>query len=281
MGRQTPSLLSLFSPIKVHLKVPTCVCVLLVSFRVAIAAPFTDANWVSMGNMPGVNGTAYASVRDAAGNLYGTTRSGGANGAGTIYEIVKSGAGYSSTPTVLVSFSGPDGANTMGDLLVDAAGNLFGTTENGGSHNDGTIFEILKDGVGYSSTPTVLASFNGSNGLNPIYGSLIADSAGNLFGTTEVGGSNGNGTVFEITGSGFVPFGSSAPLLDAAVVNLREADGVMCVRLGATTPEIEVPLGHAEPGDHVRIAIRAGDILLATKLPSGLSARNIQEGRIE
>jgi molybdate transport system ATP-binding protein len=70
-------------------------------------------------------------------------------------------------------------------------------------------------------------------------------------------------------------------LLDAAVVNLREADGVMCVRLGATTPEIEVPLGHAEPGDHVRIAIRAGDILLATQLPSGLSARNIQEGRIE
>jgi molybdate transport system ATP-binding protein len=69
-------------------------------------------------------------------------------------------------------------------------------------------------------------------------------------------------------------------LLDATVVELRETDGVMRVRLAGSASEIEVPLGYATPNDHVKIAIRAGDILLATQLPVGLSARNILEGKI-
>ncbi len=70
-------------------------------------------------------------------------------------------------------------------------------------------------------------------------------------------------------------------LLSATVVDLREPDGAMRVRLADSTSEIEVPLGYATPGDRVRIAIRAGDILLATQRPSGLSARNVLEGTIE
>jgi molybdate transport system ATP-binding protein len=69
-------------------------------------------------------------------------------------------------------------------------------------------------------------------------------------------------------------------LLSGTVLDLREADGVMRVRLGQSSCEIEVPLGYAAPGHRVRIAIRAGDILLATERPSGLSARNILEGKI-
>jgi molybdate transport system ATP-binding protein len=69
-------------------------------------------------------------------------------------------------------------------------------------------------------------------------------------------------------------------LLDATVVELREADGVMRVRLAEGASEIEVPLGYAVPNDRVKIAIRAGDILLATRPPVGLSARNILEGEI-
>jgi molybdate transport system ATP-binding protein len=69
-------------------------------------------------------------------------------------------------------------------------------------------------------------------------------------------------------------------LLAGSVVDLREADGVMRVRLSESDCEIEVPLGYASPGDRVRIAIRAGDILLATSKPQGLSARNVIEGRI-
>jgi len=68
--------------------------------------------------------------------------------------------------------------------------------------------------------------------------------------------------------------------LNAIVLDLREADGVMRVRLAQSSSEIEIPLGYASPGDHVRIAIRAGDILLATERPRGLSARNVLEGKI-
>jgi molybdate transport system ATP-binding protein len=69
-------------------------------------------------------------------------------------------------------------------------------------------------------------------------------------------------------------------LLSSTVLDLREPDGVMRVRLADSACEIEVPLGHAAPGDHVRVAIRAGDILLATESPRALSARNVLEGKI-
>jgi molybdate transport system ATP-binding protein len=69
-------------------------------------------------------------------------------------------------------------------------------------------------------------------------------------------------------------------LLKATVLDLREADGVMRVRLGEGACEIEVPLGYAAAGSRVQIAVRAGDILLATERPHGLSARNVMEGRI-
>lgn len=69
-------------------------------------------------------------------------------------------------------------------------------------------------------------------------------------------------------------------LLNGTVVDLREADGVMRVRLNGGRCEIEVPLGYAAAGDRVHVAIRAGDILLATSHPENLSARNVLEGRI-
>jgi len=69
-------------------------------------------------------------------------------------------------------------------------------------------------------------------------------------------------------------------LLTGIVVDLREADGVMRMRFSDSVCEMEVPLGYAAPGDRVRVAIRAGDILLATSQPHGLSARNVIEGRI-
>jgi molybdate transport system ATP-binding protein len=69
-------------------------------------------------------------------------------------------------------------------------------------------------------------------------------------------------------------------LLSGTVIDLREEDGVMRVRLAGATCEIEVPLGHADPGDRVRVAVRAGDILLAAEPPRGLSARNVLEGTI-
>jgi molybdate transport system ATP-binding protein len=69
-------------------------------------------------------------------------------------------------------------------------------------------------------------------------------------------------------------------LLRGTVLDLREPDGVMRVRLADSACEIEVPLGHAAPGDRVRVAIRAGDILVATEPPRALSARNVLEGKV-
>ena len=83
-----------------------------------------------------------------------------------------------------------------GGLVMDATGDLFGTTEIGGANSDGTIYEIARNGSGYSSTPTVLASFNGTIG-GSLVGSLITDAAGDLFGTTHGGGGDRDGTVFE------------------------------------------------------------------------------------
>ena len=108
--------------------------------------------------------------------------------------------------TPLVSFNGGDGSNPVGaGVIMDAKGNLFGTTFSGGAHGGGTVFEIAKTAEGYASTPTVLYSFcllpNCADGQGP-NGSLIFDAKGNLFGTTFGGGlsvgPSGGGTVFEI-----------------------------------------------------------------------------------
>jgi uncharacterized repeat protein (TIGR03803 family) len=135
-------------------------------------------------------------VMDGGGNLYGTTYGGGASSDGSIFEL----AAGSGTITTLASFDGADGANPEGGLILDSAGNLYGTTSSGGTNGDGTIFEMAKG----SGTITTLASFDGADGANP-QGGLIADSAGNLYGTTSSGGASSDGTVFEMTkGSGTI-----------------------------------------------------------------------------
>ena len=79
-------------------------------------------------------------IADAAGDLFGTNYTGGANGDGTVFELVNNGGG-SYTPTTLVSFNGTDGSGPFASLIVDAAGHLFGTTSQDGANGDGTVFE--------------------------------------------------------------------------------------------------------------------------------------------
>jgi uncharacterized repeat protein (TIGR03803 family) len=146
-----------------------------------------------------------ALITDAQGNLFGTTRLGGTSGYGTVFEIVKTTSGYSATPTTLANFDGSVGAFPRGVLIADANGNLFGTTEAGGDPgSNGTVFEITNTSSGYASTLTPVINFEGFNGAKP-YSGLIADLNGNLFGTTFSGGSFSDGTVFEVSGGGFVP----------------------------------------------------------------------------
>jgi hypothetical protein len=119
------------------------------------------------------------------------------------------------TLTTLVSFNGTNGENPYAGLIADAAGDLFGTTADGGADGDGLAFEIAKTSTGYASTPTTLATFNGANGANP-EGTLLADVTGDLFGTTLHGGVNNDGAVFELakTATGY-----STPTTLGRVVN--------------------------------------------------------------
>jgi len=134
-------------------------------------------------------------IRDAAGNLYGATEFGGeGSGAGTVFKLNQSGE------KVLYRFTGgADGNQAYGGVIQDSAGNLYGTTNAGGTRNIGVVF--LLDGAGVE---TVLHSFTGAgDGAFP-WASLLRDSAGNLYGTTEYGGASafGYGVVFKLDSSG-------------------------------------------------------------------------------
>jgi uncharacterized repeat protein (TIGR03803 family) len=140
-----------------------------------------------------------ALIEGSNGNLYGTTFYGGANNAGTVFEITTSG-----TLTTLYSFCSKggsactDGANPLGALALGSNGNFYGTTYAGGASNDGTVFEI-----NCSGTVTTLHSFSGTDGVNPQGDLLQLNGNGNFFGATLAGGnSTGSGTLFEITPGG-------------------------------------------------------------------------------
>jgi uncharacterized repeat protein (TIGR03803 family) len=127
-------------------------------------------------------------VRDAEGNLYGTTYQGGAYNFGIIFKITALGQF-----TVLYSFpGGAAGANPYANLNLDQQGNIYGTTNSGGSHNFGIIFKLDASG-----NETVLHNFGKEgDGVHP--SGLISDASGNLYGTTYQGGKYNYGSVFEL-----------------------------------------------------------------------------------
>jgi uncharacterized repeat protein (TIGR03803 family) len=136
---------------------------------------------------------------DAAGNLYGTTNAGGASGNGVVFKLTPHEDG-TWTERTLYCFKGyPDGSGPIGPLILDAAGNLYGATEWGGtSAYWGVVFKLTPttDGAWKES---VLFSFDWTDGAQP-RGGVTFDAAGNLYGTTEEGGPNGGlGTIFELT----------------------------------------------------------------------------------
>jgi uncharacterized repeat protein (TIGR03803 family) len=158
-------------------------------------------------------------IADSDGNLYGTTSYGGKFNQGTIFKLSPPPAGKTEWAlTVLFSFKGLDGAQPYAGLLADAAGNLYGTTAGGGpdfgtgnayANGSGTVFKLAPPAPGTTDwTETVLFSFAVTNALGQHaygqdpFGSLIADSAGNLYGTTSIGGTGDGlygGTAFKLT----------------------------------------------------------------------------------
>jgi uncharacterized repeat protein (TIGR03803 family) len=169
---------------------------------------------------------------DAHGNLYGTTSFGGPTGNGVVFKLSRSGSSWKET--VLYDFlGGSDGQHPVGGLVFDQAGNLYGSTFQGGANGGGTVYKLSRSAKGWKLT--TLYSFSGgagpynkltfdakgtvfklsrSNGVWKFtdlydftsgsdgglpYGSVAVDAQGDIFGTATVGGSDNQGVVFEIT----------------------------------------------------------------------------------
>ena len=133
-----------------------------------------------------VNGLIF----DSESNLYGTTLTGGDSGFGTVFELSPTGGEW--TEEVLYSISGSSGGISYAGVTMDAAGNIFGTTES-------TVFELSPNGSG-GWNPTVIHTFTGptKDGSFP-QGTLVFDKAGNLYGTTQTGGAKDDGIVYELS----------------------------------------------------------------------------------
>jgi uncharacterized repeat protein (TIGR03803 family) len=140
-------------------------------------------------------GTPYAGiVGDMKGNLYGAATQGGVNGGGTTFQLTPAGNGWNFN--VLASQPGWGISGDERNVLVDSAGNVYGTTHCDGTNSAGTIYEISPSGNGWNYS--LLYTFNG--GGDGVYSiSNLVMKNGKLFGTTIYGGAHSAGDVFEIT----------------------------------------------------------------------------------
>ena len=157
----------------------------------------------SFGSFAGDGIAPNAALLPAHPGFYGVTRDGGANGRGTVFQLTPpDGGGNEWTETILYSFTDSgDAAFPSSDLIMDQAGNLYGTTLLGGAANLGAVYQLSPpDSKEGGWTETVIFSFSGPDGSLP-FGRLQFDQSGNLYGTTDGGGSGQAGTVFQLTPS--------------------------------------------------------------------------------
>lgn len=147
---------------------------------------------------PGGAQPAYGALAfDQQGNAYGTTEYGGNNDKGAVYKLSRQGQIWTETRLYSFGSSLSDGAWPLHNIVLDRAGNLYGTTSQGGANGGGTVFQLTASGSGW--TETIIASF--PTGANPQAG-LIIDAAGNLYGATTGLGANSTAEVFELSPSG-------------------------------------------------------------------------------
>ena len=177
-------------------------CRILVALAISIVAQPTSACGATLRILHlfrgGTDGAAPRGgvVADQSGNLYGTTRGGGAFGFGTVFKLSPSGI-----LQTLHSFDYVDGADPVAGVALDDLGNVYGTTL--GGSNSGVVFKITSDG-----TETILHEFTGGADGDAPFAGLLIDKQENLFGTTEFGGTTcvqaggGCGIVFQISPTG-------------------------------------------------------------------------------
>ena len=231
---------------------------------ISMLASFNQAN----GQFP------YGGVTlDSAGNLYGTTSAANGSGYGEVFEIAKG----TNAITSVATFNLSTGWQPYGGVNLDSSGDIFGTTYQGGSNDDGTVFEIAHG----SNSITTLVSFAGLNGNGPQAG-LVEDASGNLYGTTYYGGARGNGVVFKVSvaptmsltlSSGPNPSNATQSLVFTAAVGGGVPNGETIsledtnsnnkvLATGATSggaATLTAPAGTLLAGTHNLIAVYGGD----------------------
>jgi uncharacterized repeat protein (TIGR03803 family) len=175
-----------------------------VKWRLKVIHTFT-------GGEDGGTGSAGRLIFDGAGNLYGVATVGGANGAGTAYKLTLNSDGKWRLKTLYAFKGEPDAGFPYGGLVLDASGNLYGTSYYDGANDVGAVYRLARrNGVW---TETVLYSFKGNeDGSGPI-STLVFDAAGDLYGTTSEGGAAGCscGTIFKLTPGGHGNWKTSVP----------------------------------------------------------------------
>jgi|HubBroStandDraft_1064217.scaffolds.fasta_scaffold10059_3 uncharacterized repeat protein (TIGR03803 family) len=160
----------------------------------ARAQPFSETVLHNFGCPPRGEYPVAGVIRDAAGNLYGTAEGGGTFDQGVVFKVDPAGR-----ETVLYSFTGgADGADPQSGVILDSAGNLYGTTLYGGTANQGVVYMVSAAGQ-----ETVLYSFTGGDDGGEPFAGLIRDAQGNLYGTTYSGGKHViDGVVFKLDAGG-------------------------------------------------------------------------------
>ncbi len=175
-------------------------------------APNSDGSWTEsvLYSFTGGDDGSYPDhpslVFDTAGNLYGVTYGGGGvggcnsygQGCGTVFEL-KSNLDGTWTEIVLHNFTdAEDGGWPEGTPIIDATGNLYGTTTQGGTYGEGTVFKLTPNSDG-TWTESVLYSFTGGKDGDTPWSGVIFDKAGNLYGLAGYGGAHGYGVIFKLT----------------------------------------------------------------------------------
>jgi uncharacterized repeat protein (TIGR03803 family) len=177
-------------------------CAVVFGFLVAPSPAFAAGSEQTLYNFCGSGDNCagilpFGVIFDTAGNLYGTTAGGGANGWGTVFELIPNGGKW--TEQTLYNFcskSGCTDGSFPAGVVFDTAGNLYGTTFSGGVYDRGTVFELMPNHGTW--TEKVLHSFGGGNDGNGPESGLVIDASGNLYGTTFFGGAYHGGMVFEL-----------------------------------------------------------------------------------
>lgn len=162
--------------------------------------PGSNGRWtesvIQFFSFQGGSGPQAGVTLDTTGNLYGTTTSGG-HAYGSVYELIPNADG-SWSESVLYRFGAlPDGEYPRAEVTLDAAGNVYGTTSEGGSSADGIVFELTPNSSG-GWTENVLYEFTSATGCNPV-AQIWIDPTGSLYGTAEGCGQYNGGVVYELT----------------------------------------------------------------------------------